>query len=116
MKQPLKYTPEEAAFNKAARAVAPEEWLARVERVKELRGLEVAVCVASLIWWDFFGKHNWPHLRKFTNDWTPEMEPDPKELEAALVDCGYPPLVAARRVLDDPDIYAKKKDCADTPP
>ena len=108
MRQAIKYSAEERAFAKASRAKSPEEWLALIDKANERHGWEAAVCAASLIWWDWFGNHSWPHLAKYTKAWTPDMDPPPSEVIAALEECGYPHDIAARRVLDDPDTAAKR--------
>ena len=108
MRQALKYTAEEREFSRTSRAKTPEQWLSLIDAVRERRGMEVAVCAAALVWWDWFGNHSWPHLNQYTKAWTPDMDPPPSEVIAALVECGYPRDVAARRVLDDPDIAAKR--------
>ena len=92
--------------------VRPEEWLERVNRLDASHRAPVA----RIIWWDFFAHrmalNAWDHLNEFVNSprikvegmsnlqEMPETWTD-QDLRNGLINCGYPEIVAYRRVKTD---------------
>jgi hypothetical protein len=76
----------------------PEGWKAAV---LEITDKELRRATANIIWWDYFGRRTvserWPHLDAFIGC-SENVYVDPREIRDALVQCGYPFAVAARRM------------------
>lgn len=82
----------------------PEEWLARIKKLEATRPQEVVICAACLVWWDYFGNQTWPHLNEYRHAWRVSMSPPNEDVRDALIEIGFPPDLAANRVMGDRDL------------
>lgn len=84
---------------RSLRNKSPKDWR---RDIANIRDAATRFFVAGIIWWDWLGDciaaNRSKELDIYINQKAPEKDVPEKEIEKALVKCGYPPAMAANRV------------------